>query len=220
MSDTDPAERPPYDLSRHLRSIRVQGGGQEQFLPAKYRVIGLRHDHPAAQIVTEEIDVSEKLARFRCTITLPNGAVATAHAQQKADTTKYVEKAETSAVSRACALLGYGTESALDDAEHADDAEQVRVGTATMTPRDMLVTVSDPMLPVWRDWLRRGLGKVGVQLPRRFERWGDLIGAFAAAGVNYDEIMEKGGISLDAVEELVLRLGRKQQPQAVPEGDS
>jgi hypothetical protein len=97
MSSTDATqkEKPPFDLSRYMRTISVRGGGKVQYLTAWGRVQWLRYEQPTAQVVTECLMSDDKMARFRCEITLPNGAKATAHGQEtKADFPDYFEKAE------------------------------------------------------------------------------------------------------------------------------
>jgi hypothetical protein len=116
--------RKPFDAAGHMRKIRTRQGMQD-YLDVKWRVAWLRADYPTAQIVTEMIEADADHARCRAAITLPNGGSATAHGSEVLqDFPDFYEKAETKAVGRACALLGYGTDAAsdLDDGEPMDGA--------------------------------------------------------------------------------------------------
>jgi len=118
----DPAAPRAFDAFAHLRKIRTRQGMQD-YLDVKWRVAWVRAEHPTAQIVTEQVEGDAQHARFKCTITLPNGAVATGHGSETAgDFPDFYEKAETKAIGRACASLGYGTDSAsdFDDGEPLD----------------------------------------------------------------------------------------------------
>jgi hypothetical protein len=103
-----------FDPSRFVRTIKTRQGDQ-RYLNARGRLAWLRHDWPAAKIATAQIEASDKHARFQCVIELPNGATATGHGSETLqDFPDFYEKAETKAMARACAVLGYGTEGALD----------------------------------------------------------------------------------------------------------
>ncbi|MDQ6833958.1 MAG: hypothetical protein M3008_11215, partial [Chloroflexota bacterium] len=100
----------------------------------KWRVAWLRAEFPTAQIVTEQIEGDAEHARFKCTITLPNGAVSSGHGSETApDFPDFYEKAETKAIGRACAVLGYGTDAAsdFDDGEPMDGRAAAKDERAT-----------------------------------------------------------------------------------------
>ena len=116
-----PAPR-AFDPQAHLRKIRTRQGMQD-YLDVKWRVQWLRSEFPTAQIVTEQIAGDAQFARFKCVITLPNGAISTGHGSETAgDFPDFYEKAETKSIGRACAALGYGTDAAsdFDDGEPMD----------------------------------------------------------------------------------------------------
>ena len=89
------------------------------YLEVKWRLVWLRLEHPTASINTEMIKHDEKEAIFKATIVIPNrdqdagwtGGDATGWGSEtKTDFKDYLEKAETKAIGRALAALGYGTQ--------------------------------------------------------------------------------------------------------------
>src|SRR5690349_14063256 len=122
-----------FDAPAHMRKIRTRQGMQD-YLDVKWRVAWLRAEFPTAQVVTEQIEGDVEHARFKCTITLPNGAVSSGHGSETAqDFPDFYEKAETKAIGRACAVLGYGTDAAsdFDDGEPMDGRAAAKDERAT-----------------------------------------------------------------------------------------
>ena len=115
-TERDTARQPgtSFDPRPHLR--RVQNQGQESdYLDVKWRLAWLRAEHPDARITTDLATLNEALAIFRATIEIPSGGSATGYgSEMKTDFPDYIEKAETRAVGRALAALGYGTQFALE----------------------------------------------------------------------------------------------------------
>ena len=72
-----------FDAPAHMRKIRTRQGMQD-YLDVKWRVAWLRAEFPTAQIVTEQIEGDVDHARFKCTITLPNGAISSGHGSETA----------------------------------------------------------------------------------------------------------------------------------------
>ncbi len=122
-----------FDAAAHMRKIRTRQGMQD-YLDVKWRIAWLRAEFPTAQIVTEQIEGDADHARFKCTITLPNGAISSGHGSETApDFPDFYEKAETKAIGRACAVLGYGTDAAtdFDDGEPMDGRAAAKDERAT-----------------------------------------------------------------------------------------
>src|SRR4051794_5900287 len=102
--------------------------GNAQYLQVQHRVLWLREQHPDAQIVTDIVtfDVEHETAVVRATVAIPNGGTATAYGTAQAaklsrNKEKFLEWAETRAVGRALAFLGYSTAGAQDLDEDPDD---------------------------------------------------------------------------------------------------
>lgn len=122
-----------FDAPAHMRKIRTRQGMQD-YLDVKWRVAWLRAEFPTAQIITEQIEGDAEHARFRCTITLPNGAISSGHGSEtRDDFPDFYEKAETKSIGRACAVLGYGTDAAadFDDGEPMDGRAAAKDERAT-----------------------------------------------------------------------------------------
>lgn len=94
----------------------------KQYLEVKWRLVWLREKHPDATISTtlERYDGNE--AVVHAYIQIPNGGAASGlGSETKQDFRDYLEKAETKAIGRALAALGFGTQFCED---HDFDPEQ------------------------------------------------------------------------------------------------
>lgn len=106
------AETRNFDPARHI--VRLRNG---EYLEVKWRLVWLRTAHPDAHIETEMVhfDPENRMAVFRAKITLPSGGFATGYGSETSDDFKdFIEKAETKAIGRACAALGFGTQHCQD----------------------------------------------------------------------------------------------------------
>ncbi|HST03380.1 MAG TPA: hypothetical protein VLQ48_01445 [Chloroflexia bacterium] len=83
------------------------------YLEVKWRVMWLRHEHPEARMTTEIVQLNEEggFALFRAEVEIPDGGKATGWGSETVrDFHDYIEAAETKALGRALAALGYGTQ--------------------------------------------------------------------------------------------------------------
>jgi hypothetical protein len=95
-----------FDASRYLRKLNGK-----DYLEVKWRLLWLRTEHPEAIISTELVKHEAGLALFRAQVSLPEGGEATGWGSEtSSDFADYIEKAETKALGRALAALGYGTQ--------------------------------------------------------------------------------------------------------------
>ncbi len=100
------SEQSAFDPSKYL--TKVSG---RDYLEVKWRLVWLRSIHPDAQIETELVEHQNQTAVFRAKVTLPSGASATGWGSEgNDDFGDYLEKAETKAIGRALAALGFGTQ--------------------------------------------------------------------------------------------------------------
>ena len=125
-----------FQPSEHLMNVGTKKKPR-MYLEVKYRLVWLREQEPDAQITTEIVhldlekevtaEVSEwdealgkmvkvtkhgkGLVIFKATIKLPNGAIGTGTKMENAAAFgDFLEKAESGAIGRALASLGYGTQ--------------------------------------------------------------------------------------------------------------
>jgi hypothetical protein len=81
------------------------------YIEVKWRLVWLRDTHPDAVVDTDLLHHANQTAIFRAKVTLPGGACATGHGSESStDFGDYLEKAETKAIGRALAALGFGTQ--------------------------------------------------------------------------------------------------------------
>ena len=95
-----------FDPSRYL--TRINNG---EYLEVKWRLVWLREAHPGATISTELHRFDEQQAVFKATVSIPGGGSATGWGSESpGDFRDFLEKAETKALGRALAALGFGTQ--------------------------------------------------------------------------------------------------------------
>src|SRR5215210_5176340 len=98
---------PVFDPSKYL--VRINGRGE--YLEVKWRLLWLRNEHPDAVIDTELVRLEREEAVFKARVSIPGGGSATGWGSESVgDFRDFVEKAETKAIGRALAALGFGTQ--------------------------------------------------------------------------------------------------------------
>lgn len=155
MNEADGAKRSDatksFDPRAYLRRIQVRGT-EVEYLDVKWRLVWLRSEHPDAHVLTQLVSNEKNVAVFRAEVILPSGGRATGYgSESQGDFDDYIEKAETKAIGRALAALGYGTQFALDfDAavEPVDaalpDVSHTHVVEPTRSPETTRVRVVAP----------------------------------------------------------------------------
>lgn len=117
----------------------------KDYLEVKHRVYWVRQEHKDAQIVTDliQLDAEHGYAVVKAVITLPaTGAIGTGYGMAERGGSgpaakRYVEFAETRAIGRACAAIGYGTLAALEeDTDPADAPQEARRAVVPQEPRN------------------------------------------------------------------------------------
>lgn len=105
-----------FDPSRYLTKV-----GSADYLEVKWRLVWLREMHPDAVIETELVSNDDQLSVFRAKVSIPGGGSATGWGSEGYnDFRDYLEKAETKALGRALAALGFGTQFCPDHEFGAD----------------------------------------------------------------------------------------------------
>lgn len=112
-----------FNPAEHL--IKLKG---KDYLEVKWRLVWFREEHPDWAITTlmTDHDKENKHCIFKATIADETGRVVSQGTGSESikDFTDYIEKAETKAVGRALAMMGYGTQFApeLEEGERIVDA--------------------------------------------------------------------------------------------------
>jgi hypothetical protein len=96
-----------FDASKHLTKLKGK-----DYLEVKFRLQWLRTEQPDAVIDTKLMEHTfGEFALFKATVSIPEKGMATGWGSETPrDFNDYIEKAETKAIGRALAALGYGTQ--------------------------------------------------------------------------------------------------------------
>src|SRR5262245_5898750 len=110
---------------------------EDDYLEVKWRLVWFRSEHPQGVIHTEElyVDPESGYARFKAAVSDGEGGSATGHGTEtKARFEDYCERAETRALGRALAALGYGTQYAGEDLSEGEHVVDGPVETKPVPP--------------------------------------------------------------------------------------
>lgn len=100
------SDRATFDPRRFLSVVNGS-----DYLEVKWRLVWLRTEHPNAHIESDLISHDGNRAVFRARVTVPDGGSATGWGtEDAANFPNYLEAAETKALGRALAALGFGTQ--------------------------------------------------------------------------------------------------------------
>ena len=129
-----------FNPQEHMMDLKGK-----DYLQVMWRLVWFREEHPAWRIETEmqRYDDEKQHAIFKATIFNEEGnALSNGYGSESAkDFKDYIEKAETKAVGRALAMLGYGTQFApdLDEGERIVDSPVRRKETAKVKDKSELI---------------------------------------------------------------------------------
>lgn len=127
-----------FDPGRYLTVVNGS-----DYLEVKWRLVWLRHVHPDAHIETELVTNEENRAVFKARVSIPDGAVATGWGSEGAfNFPNYIEAAETKAIGRALAALGFGTQFCPDFDFGASENQVVDAPVKLNTPPSNVTTAS------------------------------------------------------------------------------
>ena len=112
-----------FNPNEHMMQLKGK-----DYLQVAWRLVWFREDHPLWSLDTDLISYDSEAGKavFKCNITDENGVHKSSGygSESIKDFGDYLEKAETKAVGRALAMLGYGTQFApeLDEGERIADS--------------------------------------------------------------------------------------------------
>ena len=127
-----------FNPNEHMMKLKGK-----DYLQVAWRLVWFRDPEngcgPTWGIKTELLEHGDNWAVFRATITNEKGdVISTGHGSESAkDFGDYLEKAETKAVGRALAMLGFGTQFAADE---LDEGERIVDSPVDRTPKGSFMT--------------------------------------------------------------------------------
>lgn len=173
------SEKQQFDPTPYLKDLANGKGAPRMYLPAAARVMWFRTEYPIEsgwQLTTEPL-LYEPVFIVKALVMNPEGVtIATAHAMcapvpGKTYSSRELEKAETSAISRALAHAGYGTLFALEPDDAGDEAGFIADAPQPAKPKnpaskhlpatDAPSDGSDPRYNTWRNDVRILVSKTG-----------------------------------------------------------
>lgn len=119
-----------FNPNEHMMKLKGK-----DYLQVMWRLVWFREDHPNYGLDTVLLESDENHAVFTAKITDETGRpLCSGHgSESKRDFGDYLEKAETKAVGRALAMLGYGTQFAADE---LDEGERIVDSPVDRTKKD------------------------------------------------------------------------------------
>ena len=106
-----------FNPNEHMMSLKGK-----DYLQVAWRLVWFREDHPDWSLDTNILEMDENHAIFKAVISNENGEPkSVGHGSESMrDFGDFLEKAETKAVGRALAMLGYGTQFAADELDEGE----------------------------------------------------------------------------------------------------
>lgn len=140
-----------FEPGKYLRNFRGR-----DYLEVKWRMVWLRSEHSDATVETELVKQSSPTPRgepgiaiFRARVAIPGAGEASGWGSETStDFRDYIEKAETKALGRALAALGYGTQFCEDFTFGEGEGERASSNSesAAMKPAPEKRLASEPQL--------------------------------------------------------------------------
>lgn len=172
MSETN--GKATFNPSEHISDLRGK-----QYLEVKWRLAWLRADWADAKIVTnlERHDLDASFALFKAEVVLPSGGSATGWGSEtESDFGDYIEKAETKALGRALAALGFGTQFCDDFGSAPARVENAPVPPPA--PKRASAAIGDKPDPVTEAWTHLATLYPGYTPAARSARLDHIAGRF------------------------------------------
>lgn len=166
-----------FDPTKYIQNLKGK-----DYLGARHRLMWLRSDHPDWTVVTSivEMDFKAGYAIVRAEVLDETGRLIAngTKSETKGDFGDFLEKAETGAIGRACAVAGYGTETAIDlDEGTVSDAPVERKAGATTQPAGRGAAVPPSPTPAGAPGPEgRSPRPSGPTVPPEPEGFGELFG--------------------------------------------
>ena len=168
----------------------------KDYLEVKYRLVWFREEHPQWSIETSFVSVDEHTACARAVVKDESGRIiATSHkTESDASFPDFMEKAETGAIGRALALIGYGTQfcaDELDEGERIVDAPVRGFGEEVETlPFD----IGEFRIGFGRKYLGKKLKDIPREEIKSYLEWIESSAAQKKAGLSVEARLLKSAV--------------------------
>ena len=127
-----------FNPNEHMMKLKTK-----DYLQVMWRLVWFREEHPDWTIDAAALEIDADHAIFKAKICDENGQLKSAGhgSESKRDFGDYIEKAETKAVGRALAMLGYGTQFApdLDEGDRIVDSPVNRKNASDPAPETVKI---------------------------------------------------------------------------------
>lgn len=144
----------------------------KDYLEVKWRVVWFREDHPDWCINTDCIAQDQDHAIFKAIICDENGIQKSAGhgSESKKDFADFLEKAETKAIGRALAMLGYGTQFVADELDEGERIVDSPVNRKPEQPKEQPKPVEAKPAKSMKGLMEKAMLAYGMdQAKERFE---------------------------------------------------
>ena len=144
----------------------------KDYLEVKWRVVWFREDHPDWCINTDCIVQDQDHAIFKAIICDENGIQKSAGhgSESKKDFADFLEKAETKAIGRALAMLGYGTQFVADELDEGERIVDSPVNRKQEQPKEQPKPVEAKPAKSMKGLMEKAMLAYGMdQAKERFE---------------------------------------------------
>lgn len=144
----------------------------KDYLEVKWRLVWFREDHPNWCINTDCIAQDQDHAIFKAVICDENGIQKSAGhgSESKKDFADFLEKAETKAIGRALAMLGYGTQFVADELDEGERIVDSPVNRKPEQPKEQPKPVEAKPAKSMKGLMEKAMLAYGMdQAKERFE---------------------------------------------------
>lgn len=138
-----------FNPNEHMMKLKGK-----DYLQVAWRLVWFREEHPDFGINAEALSLTDDHAVFKATITNQDGIqVSSGHgSESKKDFGDFIEKAETKAIGRALAMLGYGTQFAADELDEGERIVDSPINRTRQEPLPADAAMPGEKLPPKGSW--------------------------------------------------------------------
>ena len=195
-----------FNANDHMMQLKGK-----DYLQVAWRLVWFREDHPDWGINAECVEQDQEHAIFKATICDENGIQkSSGHgSESKRDFGDFLEKAETKAVGRALAMLGYGTQFAADE---LDEGERIVDSPIKRDKKEQPVTDKIEQTPEEYDRNEARKATIGVLLGTHgidTKEFAKLYGEYCRNVLKSPNTILVGSLTDDQFDNMILAINEK-----------